>query len=92
MDIVFELVSWGFYAYYLLIFIYILMSWIPQARESAVAYAIARLVEPYLSVFRAIIPPIGVIDISPIVAIIALRFVEQGVYAILRWVLSPFLL
>ena len=52
MDIVFELVSWGFYAYYLLIFIYIIMSWIPQARESAVAYAIARLVEPYLSVFR----------------------------------------
>ncbi|GAA5344735.1 YggT family protein [Planifilum fimeticola] len=92
MDIVFELVSWGFYAYYLLIFIYIIMSWIPQARESAVAYAIARLVEPYLSVFRSIIPPIGMIDISPIVALIALRFVEQGVYAILKWVLGPFML
>ena len=55
------------------------------------AYAIARLVEPYLSIFRSIIPPIGMIDISPIVAIIALRFVEQGVYFILRWVLGPFL-
>ena len=66
MDIVLQLVSWGFYAYYLLIFIYIIMSWIPQARESAVAYAIARLVEPYLSVFRSIIPPIGMIDISPL--------------------------
>ena len=91
MDIVFELVSWGFYAYYLLIFIYIIMSWIPQARESAVAYAIARLVEPYLSVFRNIIPPIGIIDISPIVAIIALRFVEQGVYFILERVFGLFL-
>lgn len=91
MNIVFQIVSWGFYVYYILIIVYIIMSWIPQLRESAVAYAIARLVEPYLSVFRNIIPPIGMIDISPIVAIIALRFVEQGVYFILDKIFGLFL-
>jgi uncharacterized protein YggT (Ycf19 family) len=31
--------------------------------------------EPYLSIFRRFIPPIGPIDISPIVAILVLRIV-----------------
>ena len=31
--------------------------------------------EPYLSIFRRFIPPIGPIDISPIVAILFLQFV-----------------
>ena len=31
--------------------------------------------EPYLSIFRRFIPPIGMIDLSPIVAILVLRIV-----------------
>lgn len=73
-----------FEIYYWMIIAYVLMSWIPNARESAIGELLGKLVEPYLSPFRRIIPPIGgVIDISPIVALIALYFVERGVRAIL---------
>lgn len=76
IGVLFDIYSW-------LIIAYILMSWIPNARESAVGELLGKLVEPYLSPFRRIIPPIGgIIDISPIVALIALYFVELGVRAI----------
>jgi len=65
-----------------LIFIYILMSWIPNARESGFGQMLGQIVEPYLEPFRKIIPPIGMLDISPIVAILALKLAEKGVEAI----------
>lgn len=65
---------------------YILLSWFPQARESPIAQILSRLVEPYLSIFR-FIPPIGIIDISPIIALIALQFVQAGVEYIVLLVL-----
>ncbi len=62
----------------ILVFIYIFMSWVPNARESSFGQMIGRLVEPYLTPFRNIIPPLGMIDISPIVAILVLNFARQG--------------
>jgi YggT family protein len=63
---------------------YVLLSWLPAAKESFIGEILGRLCEPYLSIFRRFIPPIaGVIDISPIVALIALRFVGQGIAAVL---------
>jgi uncharacterized protein YggT (Ycf19 family) len=77
VSVLFDIYSW-------MIIAYILMSWIPNARESAIGELLGKVVEPYLSPFRRIIPPIGgMIDISPIVALIALYFVESGVRAIL---------
>ena len=40
--------------------------------------------EPYLRIFRRFIPPIGPIDISPIVAIIVLQIVGNIVIGIVR--------
>lgn len=65
-----------------LIIIYILMSWVPNARESGLGQMLGQIVEPYLEPFRKIIPPIGMLDISPIVAILALKFAEAGVAVI----------
>lgn len=70
----------GLYSY--LVIGYILMSWFPNARESSIGQFIGSVVEPYLTPFRKIIPPIGMIDISPIVAILALRFATNGVRAL----------
>ena len=65
--------------YFYMILIYVLMSWLPSVRESFVGEMLGKLVEPYLRPFRRIIPPIGgMLDISPIVALIALRFVAEG--------------
>ncbi|MFB6363815.1 YggT family protein [Paenibacillus elgii] len=65
---------------------YVLLSWLPSARESFIGEMLGKLCEPYLSVFRRFIPPIGgMIDISPIIALIALRFVGEGIVAVLRF-------
>jgi len=65
--------------------IYILLSWFPNARESSIGQFLARICEPYLEPFRKIIPPLGMIDISPIVAILVLRFATSGLYQLLYW-------
>lgn len=57
---------------------YILLSWFPGARESAFGNFLGRICEPYLEPFRKIIPPLGMIDISPIVAILVLNFASNG--------------
>ncbi|AOM83264.1 YggT family protein [Salisediminibacterium beveridgei] len=65
--------------YLIICFVYIIMSWIPNARESNFGQAIGKLVEPYFAPFRQIIPPIGMIDISPLIAIVALNFAIRGI-------------
>ncbi|WP_082882766.1 YggT family protein [Paenibacillus swuensis] len=76
-----------FEIYRYLIIAYILLSWLPNARDSFIGETLGKLVEPYLSIFRRFIPPIGgMIDISPIVAIFALIFVEYGVLAIVEFI------
>ncbi|PTX51947.1 YggT family protein [Melghirimyces profundicolus] len=85
---IFEIVSTLFTIYRVLIFGYIILSWFPNGRESPIAVFLGRLVEPYLSIFRSFIPPLGMIDISPIVALIALMFIEQGVYFIVNLLLG----
>lgn len=58
--------------------IYILLSWFPNARESSFGQILGKICEPYLEPFRKIIPPLGMIDISPLVAIIALNLARSG--------------
>ncbi|MGM9921465.1 MAG: YggT family protein, partial [Bhargavaea sp.] len=61
--------------YSILLVIYVLMSWVPSTRETSIGRLLAKICEPYLDIFRKIIPPIGMIDISPIVALIALNLI-----------------
>lgn len=85
----FSLISTLYQVYLYMIIAYVLLSWIPNARDSFIGQLLGRFVEPYLSIFRRIIPPIGgVIDISPIVALIALQFAWEGLKAILLFVLT----
>ena len=73
-----------FYFYYLLIIIRIFMSWIPNINWDAQPNAFIRnIVDPFLNIFRGIIPPIGMLDISPIVAIILLQIIQGFVVGFL---------
>ena len=70
-------VSLLFYFYYLLIIIRIFLSWIPSIDWLSQPFAgIRSLTDPFLNIFRGIIPPIGMLDISPIVAIILLQILQ----------------
>ncbi|WP_077617747.1 YggT family protein [Bacillus sinesaloumensis] len=82
MGLIFGILSQVLVLYSYALIIYILLSWFPNARESGIGQFLARICEPYLEPFRRFIPPLGMIDISPIVAILVLNFAGRGVYAL----------
>lgn len=70
--------------YTFLIIGYVLLSWLPNARDSFIGQLLGKIVEPYLSVFRRFIPPIGgMLDISPFIAVLALSFIAYGIIFVL---------
>jgi len=72
----------GFYS--LLILVYVLMTWIPlRGVLWEIHQVIGSVVEPYLGLFRRIIPPLGSIDISPIVAILVVGLVRSFIRGLL---------
>ena len=85
-------VSALFEVYIVLIFAYILLNLLfsfgmrmPYARWSEALLNFLRDVsEPYLRLFRRFIPPLGAIDLSPMVAIIVLYFVRSLLVSVIR--------
>lgn len=59
-----------------MLFVKILSSWIPEFQNSKILQFISFYTDPYLNLFRRFIPPIGMIDISPIVAILCLGVIK----------------
>lgn len=66
-----------FQIYTLMLFGRIISSWIPELRGTKAMQFIAFYTDPYLDFFRRFIPPLGGIDFSPILAFIALSFIEK---------------
>jgi len=64
-------------AYVLMLFGRILGSWLPELQQYKFMHFISYYTDPYLNLFRRIIPPLGMIDISPIVAFISLGFIKS---------------
>ena len=63
-----------------LIIAYVLMSWFPASGAIAeIRQVLGTVVEPYLSIFRRFVPPIGAVDISPIIAILVLQLLTNYV-------------
>lgn len=64
--------------YFVLLIIRILLSWFPNVNWMSQPFAtLSQLTDPYLNLFRSIIPPLGGIDLSPILAFLALQLVSQ---------------
>ena len=68
--------------------IYFFTSWVPSIRESKVGEFLGKIYEPFLEPFRKIIPPIGIIDISSIAAIIVLMLFQRGLVSIFNMILT----
>ena len=81
-----------FLVYTILIFVRILMSWIPRIPYnrilSAVIGFIQEVTDPYLRLFRRIIPPLAgggfALDLSPIIAIIVLVIAQSIIVGAIR--------
>ena len=74
--------------YYIGMIIYFFTSWVPSIRESKVGEFLGEIYEPFLEPFRKIIPPIGIIDISSIAAIIVLMLFQRGLVSIFNMILT----
>jgi len=72
--------------YVLLIFAYVILSWI-QLPYSGVAATVQRFLDevcrPYLGLFRGRIPSLGPLDLSPIVAVVVLLVAAELVNALI---------
>ncbi|WP_058270500.1 YggT family protein [Olsenella massiliensis] len=67
-------------AYQMLIFVWAIMSWLPArpgGATEAFRSGLSAIVEPYVGLFRRVVPVVGGIDVSPWVAIVALQVVER---------------
>lgn len=87
MDLVVDYIDALFLVFTIVIFVRILMSWIQrppiQPAWRAIWDFFFQSTEWYLSIFRRVIPPIGMFDLSPIVALIVLFILRGLVVSIL---------
>ena len=73
------------YVYILVIFVYILTSWIPLPYSptlSRVQRFLYDVCNPYLRLFRRVLPPLGPLDLSPVLAVVVLFAVQRGLDAL----------
>ncbi len=64
-------------AYTTMLFVYVLMSWIPMQRGvvADIYRVLGRVCDPYLNLFRKLVPPLGgMVDVTPIIALLVLQF------------------
>ena len=73
--------------YYFRMIIYFFTSWVPNIRESKFGEILGKLYEPFLEPFRKIIPPIGMIDISSLVALFVLVLFQAGLRSIFNMII-----
>jgi uncharacterized protein YggT (Ycf19 family) len=60
----------------------ILLSWFPQAQGIGVLQPVFAVTDPYLNLFRGIVPPIFGLDLSPILAFVTLNALTSATVAI----------
>lgn len=66
--------------YQIAIVLRIVMSWFPTSRGimATAQYWLARITEPVLGPVRRALPPLGGLDLSPLVVLLFLSIVVQG--------------
>ena len=69
--------------YSFILIIRILLTWFPGIDWSnGILSALTSITDPYLNIFRGIIPPIGGFDISSILAFLLLSFLQGRLYGL----------
>ena len=64
------------FIYSCLLIIRVLLTWFPSVNwDNQPFAALSQISDPYLNLFRSIIPPLGGMDFSPILAFVALNIV-----------------
>jgi YggT family protein len=62
---------------YFVIFLSIIFSFFPNSRGHPFVRFIRSMTQPIYNIFRKIIPPVGMFDFSPLIAILLIRFIQM---------------
>ncbi|KAK4526658.1 hypothetical protein GAYE_SCF26G4574 [Galdieria yellowstonensis] len=65
-----------------LLIVRVLLSWFPAVQNQPILRPLFTVCDPYLNLFRSIIPPVFGIDFSPILAFTALQFFSTATTAL----------
>ncbi|MBW4515334.1 MAG: YggT family protein [Timaviella obliquedivisa GSE-PSE-MK23-08B] len=75
--------------YIVLLIIRILLTWFPTVDWSTPPFSwLSQITDPYLNLFRSIIPPLGGMDFSPMLAILLLQVVSGIIPGLLGGLVS----
>ena len=78
-----EIYFWG-------IFIIVVSSWFGATQHPTVAL-VSQIIDPYMQPFRNFIPPIGMIDLSPMAALMTLIIIRSNLLPALSRLIQPLL-
>lgn len=82
-----KFIHWLFLAYSILLFARVVGSWFPKYQNNYFMRFVRFYTDPYLNLFRRLIPPIGgALDLSPILGFFLLELTER----ICLWALHSF--
>ena len=73
-----------FTTYSFLLLVRVFGSWFPRFAQSSAMRFVGFYTDPYLNVFRKIIPPLGMIDLSPMFALMGLQLIQWVVFSVVR--------
>lgn len=72
-----EVLSWALYAYMWIIIARAILSWVNPDPYNPIVQFLYKATEPLLYKIRRILPNMGGIDISPIVVLVAIMFLQK---------------
>ena len=74
----FQVLAQTLQIYSLVLIVRVLLSWFPNLDwGNPVLSTVSSITDPYLNAFRGLIPPLGGIDLSAILAFVALNLLQQ---------------
>jgi len=68
----------------IVIVVWALLSWLPGGQQSGFGQLLGRIADVIISPIRRVLPTIGMLDFSPLVAIILLQIAEYGLINLAR--------
>lgn len=72
------------FTYTVLLFIRCVGSWFPRFAGHPVMRGVSWCVDPYLLIVRRLVPPIGMLDLSPILGYLGLQLLEYLILLFFR--------
>ena len=76
-----EILSWALFAYMWIIIARAIISWVNPDPYNPIVQFLYKATEPLLYKIRKLLPNMGGIDISPIIALVAIMFLQRFLVA-----------